>query len=118
MTDVDELKGVKYRWNDLKPHDTTSLQIGLIVQEVEILFPELVKTNDDGYKSVSYAHLVPVLIEAIKELSAENDQLKQENSSLEARQNHDDDRFAAMEKKLNLLMQVMQTQGLVQNENE
>jgi len=33
------------------------------------LFPELVVTGDNGYKLVNYTHLVPVLIEAIKELS-------------------------------------------------
>ena len=51
-------------------------QIGLIAQEVENIFPELVKTDVKGYKSVDYAKLTPVLVEAIKELKAANDLLK------------------------------------------
>jgi hypothetical protein len=41
-------------------------QIGLIAQDVETVLPELVKTGTDGYKSVSYAKLTVVLVEAIK----------------------------------------------------
>ena len=43
------------------------LQIGLIAQEVENIFPELVETDNQGYKSVEYSKLVAVLIEAMKE---------------------------------------------------
>jgi len=43
---------------------------------VEKIFPELVKTGDDGYKSVSYDKFSAVLIEAVKELKKENDSLK------------------------------------------
>jgi hypothetical protein len=57
--------------------------LGLIAQEVEEVLPELVNTDDDGYKSVEYANLVAVLIEAIKEqqsmlseLRAELDEVK------------------------------------------
>ncbi|MBA4373470.1 MAG: hypothetical protein C0402_11495 [Thermodesulfovibrio sp.] len=42
-------------------------QIGLIAQDVEKVFPELVLTDSKGYKAVSYDKLVPVLIEAMKE---------------------------------------------------
>ncbi len=43
------------------------LQIGVIAQELEKVYPELVSTADDGYKSVNYVKLTPILIEAIKE---------------------------------------------------
>jgi trimeric autotransporter adhesin len=42
-------------------------EIGLIAQEVEQTLPELVHTDDKGYKAIAYDKLVPVLIEAIKE---------------------------------------------------
>jgi hypothetical protein len=42
-------------------------QIGLIAQEVEAVFPELVETNSDGFKAVRYDGLIPVLIEVMKE---------------------------------------------------
>lgn len=41
-------------------------EIGLIAQEVEKVFPELVGTDTEGYKSVDYAKLVPLLIESVK----------------------------------------------------
>lgn len=42
-------------------------QMGLIAQEVEKVVPEVVSTNNEGFKSVDYAKLVPLLIESIKE---------------------------------------------------
>lgn len=42
-------------------------QLGLIAQEVEPVVPEVVKTHDDGIKSLAYANLVALLIEAVKE---------------------------------------------------
>jgi hypothetical protein len=42
-------------------------QIGLIAQEVEKIFPELVKTDANGYKSVEYSKVVAILIQAVKE---------------------------------------------------
>lgn len=59
------------------------MQIGLIAQEVEDLFPELVITDEDGIKSVDYSKMVPVLVEAIKELKSENDDLKARLERLE-----------------------------------
>lgn len=64
------LRGYQYQWKD--PSKDQSLQTGLIAQEVEELFPELVKTDERGMKSVNYIGLVPHLIEAIKELKKEN----------------------------------------------
>ena len=48
----------------------------MIAQEVEAVFPELVAENNEGYKSVEYTKLIAVLIEAVKELKAENTELK------------------------------------------
>ena len=64
-----KLEGVYYRWKrDEFPEMNfpDGQQIGLIAQDVERLFPEAVGTNEDGYKTLKYAQLVPVLIEAIK----------------------------------------------------
>jgi hypothetical protein len=41
---------------------------GVIAQELEQILPELVQTNDDGVKSVSYLPLIAILIDAIKKL--------------------------------------------------
>ena len=52
-------------------------KIGVIAQEIEQHLPEVVHTDSEGMKSVSYGNIVGLLIEAIKELSAEIDSLKQ-----------------------------------------
>ena len=52
---------------------------------MEGAFPELVYTNNEGIMSIDYVKFVPVLLEAVKELKAENDQLKQRVEALERR---------------------------------
>jgi hypothetical protein len=72
MDVVASLRGVRFTWkkNGIKT-------VGLIAQEVEKVLPELIGTNaDTGLKSVSYANMVAVLIEAVKELKAEIEELK------------------------------------------
>ena len=47
----------------------------VLAQEVEKVFPSLVQTDADGYKSVAYGNVVAPLIEAVKELSVKIDEL-------------------------------------------
>jgi hypothetical protein len=61
------------------------MQTGLVAQEVEKLFPELVQTDDKGFKSVNYIGLIPHLIESVKQLTRENEALKTSNSTFESR---------------------------------
>ncbi|MGE4234638.1 MAG: tail fiber domain-containing protein [Bacteriovoracia bacterium] len=86
------LNGYFYQWN--KGPDQKR-KLGLKAQEVEKVFPEIVSQGKDGYKSVSYDHLIAPVINAIKELFTlvkGNDQkvsreiigLKIKNSQLEA----------------------------------
>ncbi len=56
---------------------------GLVAQDVEQVLPELVVTNDDGYKAVDYSALPLLTIQAVKELKSENDTLKQRIAELE-----------------------------------
>jgi len=65
FTKLTSLQGYHYYWKDTTK--SQSLQTGLIAQEVEALFPELVKTDEKGMKSVNYIGLIPHLIEAVKE---------------------------------------------------
>jgi hypothetical protein len=63
----------------------TAPQIGLLAQEVREVLPEVVRDNDQGIAGVSYSRLTAVLIEAVKELKAENDDLKARIEALERR---------------------------------
>ena len=98
LESVLKMNGFRYTNNELAKQNgytDDSIQIGLSAQEVEAVYPEIVKlapfdlkTLDDGsvisasgenYKTLDYSKLVPVLVEAIKELKAEIDELKGQN---------------------------------------
>ena len=65
---VMSLGGYTFDWNENSKKEGT--ETGVIAQEVEALgLPGIVTTRDDGYKGVRYEKLVPLLIEAIKELN-------------------------------------------------
>jgi hypothetical protein len=79
---VNKLNGISFNWNkdlrdDLNLDDNNHL--GLIAQDVEKILPQVVSTGSDELqtKTIAYSDIVPVLIEAIKELSAEIETLKQ-----------------------------------------
>ncbi|MFZ9045397.1 MAG: tail fiber domain-containing protein, partial [Cyclobacteriaceae bacterium] len=76
------LRGVSYKW--LNKKKTQRTQIGLIAQEVEEVYPEFVHTDAQGMKSVNYAQMTAVLIEAVKELNAKVESLESENGELKA----------------------------------
>ena len=73
---VKQLNGVKFKW---KASNESS--IGVIAQELETVIPELVQTNSEGLKTVTYNGLIGVLIEAIKEQQTEIDLIKQSLNS-------------------------------------
>ncbi|ACT94555.1 tail fiber domain-containing protein [Dyadobacter fermentans] len=79
---LSKLEGYHYYWKD-KERDQ-SLQTGLIAQDVETLFPELVKTDAKGFKSLNYTGLIPHLIESVKTLAALNAKLGSENAGIKS----------------------------------
>lgn len=86
---LEQVHGVSFEWNDLyrslgyQPDGTK--QIGVIAQELETVFPELVSSSgSEGYRAVDYLKLNAVLLEAIKELKTEHDALEQRVIELEA----------------------------------
>ena len=48
-------------------------RVGIVAQEVEKVFPQIVSTSEDGLKRVSYDSLIPLLIESIKDLKNQLD---------------------------------------------
>jgi len=78
---LNSINGVYYKWKDeIKDKDR---QVGVIAQDVEKVLPEIIKTNADGYKTVDYSKLSPLLIEAVKELDKENKILKEQIKDLQ-----------------------------------
>jgi hypothetical protein len=74
---VCSVRGVTYDRID----QDNARQTGVIAQEIEQILPEAVQTNDDGIKSVAYGNMIGILIEAIKELKQEIEELKNDNDS-------------------------------------
>jgi len=76
---LSNINGKYYEWND-KMKDLSGksgFDYGVIAQEIQREFPEMVMVDDSGYFSVDYIQLIPVLIEAVKELKLEIDLLKE-----------------------------------------
>jgi len=83
---VNKINGVRYNYRvDEYPEMKLAErdQIGLLAQDVEEVLPELVFEDSNGIKSVAYIKLTAVLIEAVKELKSENDDLKARIEALE-----------------------------------
>ena len=79
---INKINGVEFDWKKLTEkeketiHGNTGHDVGVIAQEIEEVLPEVVTTRDSGYKAVKYEKIVPLLIEAIKELKQEIEDLK------------------------------------------
>jgi hypothetical protein len=80
------LRPINYFWNQDKPRDT-NLQYGLIAQEVEKLFPEIVLTASDSMqtKSVNYQALHAISLKVIQAQQIEIDALKKKQLDIEQR---------------------------------
>ena len=98
LSKVKELRPVQYQWKqveDVRVEDTITIKTphfsedvdlnqthyGFLAQEVLKLFPELVNEDGAGYLSVNYVELIPLLIQAVQELSVEVEELKSSDIS-------------------------------------
>jgi hypothetical protein len=75
-----KLNGVYFRWKN--PLQSQKRQIGVIAQNVEEVFPELVINNRDGTKSVAYQNLVAPIIEAIHTQDSLLREIRDKNTKL------------------------------------
>jgi hypothetical protein len=78
---INKLSGNTFTWNTdlstLLPYENGTKDTGILAQEVEALgLPGVTTTRGDGVKAVRYDRLIPVLIEAVKELSAKVNSLE------------------------------------------
>jgi len=70
---INKLNGVKFNWikEYIGVHGYEGNDVGVIAQELKEIIPESIRENDTGYLSVRYEKIIPLLIEAIKELNEE-----------------------------------------------
>ncbi len=74
---VNSIQGIEFDWIEKEEvHGNSGHDVGVIAQEIEKILPDVVTTRDSGYKAVKYEKIVPLLIEAIKDLSKQVDGLK------------------------------------------
>ena len=73
---VSQIGGYTFDWNEnqdtYEGHD-----VGVVAQEIHKVLPEVVAERSNGYLGVKYEKIVPLLIESIKELKKEVDDIKQ-----------------------------------------
>ncbi len=84
LAKVMQLTPIRYRFRPGTGRPSGE-EIGLTAQQVESLFPELVKQDADGYLSLSYANLSAVLVKAVQEQQAEIAPLRGRIQALQAR---------------------------------
>jgi hypothetical protein len=92
---LNNVRGVKFEWNEFvnarrNGYELNKPTLGVIAQELEAVFPELVDhwhLSDDcpDARAVNYEKIIPVLIEAVKELNNKNIQLEARLSALESK---------------------------------
>ena len=71
-TAIDSVRPVAFNWKE-----TGEKSYGVIAQELEVVFPELVKTDETGIKSVSYIPLISMLIAKVQYLESEIEKLRE-----------------------------------------
>lgn len=68
---------MSFEWKDSGKSD-----IGFIAQEVEEIFPNLVKAGNDGFKSVKYANITALLVEKVKDQENKISVLELQNAKI------------------------------------
>lgn len=73
--DFNKLNPVSFTFKD---DDQNKKHFGVIAQELETLYPELVNNNEIGFKTVNYIEMIPILLSQMKNMQEEIKKLKQE----------------------------------------
>jgi uncharacterized coiled-coil protein SlyX len=99
----------EFRTDEFKDYQfDEGTRFGFIAQELEDVFPEVVKTENNGYKSINYDGMIPVLLEAIKEQQKSIDQVKAENDILKSENGQQQSRIESLESRLSHLESILE----------
>ena len=93
-TNIEELNIKKDKFHSLNPVSFTfkddeqnKKHFGLIAQELESVYPELVTNSELGFKTVNYIEMIPILLSQMKSMQLEMDKLKDEINELKSNKN-------------------------------
>jgi hypothetical protein len=82
---IDSINGVYYNWTDeaiqLFPEKNKDVEVGVIAQEIQEILPEVVALRDNGYYAVKYDRIIALLIQSVKELKTQVNELKDKNAT-------------------------------------
>jgi hypothetical protein len=99
---VARLQPVRYSWRTAEfpdYHFGEGVSSGLIAQDVEQVFPNMVSTDERGYKMVNYSELPYLTLQALRDLKAENDRKDEQIRTLTAQLASLAERMAKFEKR-------------------
>ncbi len=105
---IRKLNGVSYEMrSEAFPsyHFQSGRQLGFIAQDVQSVLPELVLEQEDGYLAVNYDGVIPVLVEAVKEL---DERQESQSNQAEAIANLQAQNLALMERLADLEVELNQ----------
>lgn len=102
LNEITALKPVRFRYLENNPRNLSSdiEQVGFVAQDVRKIFPEAVSEAEDGYLDLKIHAINIALVNAVKELKAENEFLKTENSVLKNQVSNINSRLEKIEASL------------------
>ncbi|WP_420576426.1 tail fiber domain-containing protein [Ekhidna sp.] len=115
LSKLNQLGGYNYNY---KADDKKKKQIGVIAQELQKVFPELVKEDDRGYLMVNYQGLIPVLMQAIKEQQLEISQLNQKVVNQESKLSQLESDNKEMKNDLDLIKKMLMGDKTAKEDNK
>ena len=105
MDKLENVHGYQYNWKDKQ---SKGMQLGLIAQEVQEAFPELVKEDEEGMLSVSYTNFTAVLLQAIKEQQDHINELGKNCREQQSQIDQQSHRMASFEKEIKALKSMIE----------